>query len=134
MPATLNGPPPYTPRIPASSNCQTFQATDLFVATSTVSSSSSSPSHFIIVSSLQLPSSFFPPSNRLQDHLQQSQAQKDPTVVVVAQVPVQVAVLAQQAQVQALLLFIRLVVVFHLLCMRLVWELWLESLLFSNLK
>ena len=37
MPATLDGPPPYTPRVPASSNCQTFQATDLFVAPSTVS-------------------------------------------------------------------------------------------------
>ena len=48
MPATLNGPPPYTPRVPASSNCQTYQATDLFVATSTVSSFSfslSSSSH-----------------------------------------------------------------------------------------
>jgi len=37
MPATLNGPPPYTPRVPASSNCQTFQATDLFEFASTTS-------------------------------------------------------------------------------------------------
>jgi hypothetical protein len=37
MPATLNGPPPYTPRVPASSNCQTFQATDLFEFSSTAS-------------------------------------------------------------------------------------------------
>jgi len=37
MPATLSGPPPYTPRVPASSNCQTFQATDLFVFPSTTS-------------------------------------------------------------------------------------------------
>ena len=37
MPATLVAPPPYQPRVPASSNCQTFQATDLFSFTSTVS-------------------------------------------------------------------------------------------------
>jgi len=37
MPATLESPPPFTPRVPASSNCQTFQATDLFVFASTTS-------------------------------------------------------------------------------------------------
>jgi len=39
MPATLTATPPYTPRVPASSNCQTFQATDLFVFSSTTSAS-----------------------------------------------------------------------------------------------
>jgi hypothetical protein len=37
MPDPLNTPPPYTPVIPASSNCQTFQSTDLFVAAPTTS-------------------------------------------------------------------------------------------------
>lgn len=37
MPQTLVGNPPYQPRVPASSNCQTFQSTDLFAFTSTVS-------------------------------------------------------------------------------------------------
>jgi hypothetical protein len=37
MPQTLLSPPPYTPRIPASSNCKTYQATDLFVAPSSTS-------------------------------------------------------------------------------------------------
>jgi hypothetical protein len=37
MPATLVNPPPYTPRVPASSNCQTFQATDLFAVPSSTS-------------------------------------------------------------------------------------------------
>ena len=37
MPATLVTPPPYKPRVPALSNCKTFQATDLFEFTSTVS-------------------------------------------------------------------------------------------------
>ena len=31
MPQTLLSPPPYTPRVPAPSNCKTYQATDLFV-------------------------------------------------------------------------------------------------------
>jgi hypothetical protein len=38
MPATLLSPPPYTPRVPASSNCQTFQSTDIFLAASTSTS------------------------------------------------------------------------------------------------
>jgi len=37
MPPTLVAPPPYTPRVPASSNCKTFQATDLFAAPSSTS-------------------------------------------------------------------------------------------------
>lgn len=32
MPDPLNTPPPYQPRVPSSSNCKTFQATDLFLA------------------------------------------------------------------------------------------------------
>ncbi|KIK06331.1 hypothetical protein K443DRAFT_674318 [Laccaria amethystina LaAM-08-1] len=32
MPDPLNTPPPYQPRVPASSNCKTYQSTDLFLA------------------------------------------------------------------------------------------------------
>lgn len=46
MPDPLNGPPPYTPRIPASSNCKTFQSTDLFLA-ATSSAAVSLPSTLI---------------------------------------------------------------------------------------
>ncbi|KAF8953490.1 hypothetical protein BDZ97DRAFT_1929655 [Flammula alnicola] len=35
-------PPPYTPRIPASSNCKTFQSTDLFLAGTATASASGS--------------------------------------------------------------------------------------------
>ena len=37
MPPTLVTSPPYTPRVPPSSNCQTFQSTDVFAAQPTVS-------------------------------------------------------------------------------------------------
>jgi len=39
MPDPLTTSPPYTPRIPSSSNCQTFQSTDLFAAVATTSGS-----------------------------------------------------------------------------------------------
>jgi hypothetical protein len=41
MPDPLNTPPPYTPVIPSSSNCKTFQSTDLFAAGSFSTSASS---------------------------------------------------------------------------------------------
>ena len=34
MPDPLNTPPPYQPRVPASSNCQTYHSTDLLLAAS----------------------------------------------------------------------------------------------------
>jgi hypothetical protein len=37
MPQTLTTTPPYTPRVPASSNCQTFHSTDLFGVPTTTS-------------------------------------------------------------------------------------------------
>jgi len=40
MPNPLDGPPPYTPVIPASSNCQTFQSSDLFLAATSAAASS----------------------------------------------------------------------------------------------
>jgi hypothetical protein len=40
MPDPLAGPPPYTPVIPSSSNCQTFQSSDLFLAATAAASSS----------------------------------------------------------------------------------------------
>ncbi|KAF8180854.1 hypothetical protein BJ912DRAFT_814656, partial [Pholiota molesta] len=41
MPDPLVTPPPYQPRIPTSSNCQTFQSSDLFLAAPTTSVSAS---------------------------------------------------------------------------------------------
>ncbi|KAF9472027.1 hypothetical protein BDN70DRAFT_887459 [Pholiota conissans] len=44
MPDPLVTPPPYQPRVPASSNCQTFQSSDLFLAATTTSASVTSTS------------------------------------------------------------------------------------------
>ncbi|KIJ94512.1 hypothetical protein K443DRAFT_683675 [Laccaria amethystina LaAM-08-1] len=38
MPATLTATPPYTPRVPASSNCKTYSSTDLLLAGSATTS------------------------------------------------------------------------------------------------
>jgi len=42
MPPTLVAPPPYTPRVPASSSCKTYQSTDIFATASTSKTASSS--------------------------------------------------------------------------------------------
>lgn len=39
MPDPLNTPPPYQPRVPASSNCQTYHSTDLLLVASSTSAS-----------------------------------------------------------------------------------------------
>ena len=51
MPDPLTTTPPYTPRIPASSNCKTYQSTDLFLAgSSTVRSLFTSISVHLLIS------------------------------------------------------------------------------------
>ena len=49
MPETLNSRPPYTPRVPASSSCQTFYPTDLFPVPSTVSFFFLPKSHLCVI-------------------------------------------------------------------------------------
>jgi len=45
MPDPLNTPPPYQPVVPASSNCKTFQSTDLFLAGPSTTASSATATH-----------------------------------------------------------------------------------------
>jgi len=53
MPDPLNTPPPYQPRVPASSNCQTFQSTDLFLAAASTAAPTATGSNGAAVSGSQ---------------------------------------------------------------------------------
>lgn len=95
MPQTLNGPPPYTPRVPASSNCQTFHSTDLFAAAPTVS-------FFLSIC-------IYPHSNSLPSLSFRAREQLRPLVLInqLVQALALEAVLNQQAQVHNLQLSVR---------------------------